>query len=222
MTTPNSVYSLCKCGCGKPTSIARKTSKRDGTVKGLPVPYVPGHQFRKPRIDFSGTVPFKIEGEYCKLIDLADGYFTVVSAHRHSGLSVYTWTKRWNPRTKSFYASRHDESDPFRRIIPMQREILGLRIGDPEKGDHINRNTLDNRDSNLRVATNQENGQNAKRKVTNTSGYKGVHFHAGKWQARICVNRERISLGHYASPEDAHEAYKRAALIYHGEFACFS
>jgi hypothetical protein len=34
---------LCECGCGLPAPIARRTNKRDGTVKGLPQRFVYGH-----------------------------------------------------------------------------------------------------------------------------------------------------------------------------------
>jgi hypothetical protein len=34
---------LCKCGCGKPTSIARRTRSDRGYVKGQPIPYISGH-----------------------------------------------------------------------------------------------------------------------------------------------------------------------------------
>lgn len=50
----------------------------------------------------------------------------------------------------------------------------------PEYGeiiDHINKDKLDNRKSNLRIATLSENGYNSKLPVNNTSGIKGVTYH---------------------------------------------
>ena len=51
--------------------------------------------------------------------------------------------------------------------------------------DHINRNPSDNRISNLREATHLENNKNASKRKDNTSGYKGVNWHARnkKWIA---------------------------------------
>ena len=40
---------LCECGCGKPTRIATRDQARYGHVKGQPVRFVPGHQWRQDR-----------------------------------------------------------------------------------------------------------------------------------------------------------------------------
>lgn len=66
--------------------------------------------------------------------------------------------------------------------------------------DHIN--TLsknDNRKTNLRQATQQENTMNRIRPSNNTSGKKGVSFdkYTGKWVAYISFNHEHIYLGRY-------------------------
>lgn len=86
--------------------------------------------------------------------------------------------------------------------------------------DHINGNRSDNRISNLRLASPADNSRNAKAGKNNTSGYKGVFFskQAGKFQARITVNRLKRHLGYFDTAEAAHESYKTAAVKYHGEF----
>lgn len=35
---------VCQCGCGQPTPPAKQTSKREGSIKGRPTRYLPGHQ----------------------------------------------------------------------------------------------------------------------------------------------------------------------------------
>lgn len=90
----------------------------------------------------------------------------------------------------------------------------------PTKGvDHRDTNKQNNRWANLRPATKSQNGANAKRSRRNTSGFKGVHRFRDKWCAQICVNRKRVNLGLFGTPEEAHSAYAAAAEMYFGEFA---
>lgn len=34
---------ICRCGCGRPTNIAKKTNRKLGHVRGQPLPYLTGH-----------------------------------------------------------------------------------------------------------------------------------------------------------------------------------
>lgn len=65
--------------------------------------------------------------------------------------------------------------------------------------DHINGNRFDNRKSNLRICTNQENNFNVPAQSNNTSGSKGVWFDKarGKWAAEIKYNNAKIHIGRY-------------------------
>jgi hypothetical protein len=89
--------------------------------------------------------------------------------------------------------------------------------------DHINMCRSENRIDNLRLATLTDNNRNRKAQSNNTSGYKGVTFHkgTGRFQAKICVNKRRISLGYFESAERASIAYQKAAKEHHGDFARF-
>jgi hypothetical protein len=89
--------------------------------------------------------------------------------------------------------------------------------------DHINGDTLDDRITNLREATWDENARNTKKPRHNRSGFKGVHWRANrqKWVAELKVNGKLIRAGSFKTAEEASEAYKQAAVKYHGEFACF-
>jgi hypothetical protein len=81
--------------------------------------------------------------------------------------------------------------------------------------DHINGDRTDNRWCNLRTATNAENKQNLSKKGTGTSGYLGVSKFKNKWVSRIVSNGERIHLGTFTSPEEAHFAYVEAKKLHH-------
>ena len=56
--------------------------------------------------------------------------------------------------------------------------------------DHINKNKLDNRKTNLRIVTLSENDYNSKLSANNTSGVKGVSYHkqSGGWEAALETN----------------------------------
>ncbi len=154
-----------------------------------------------------------------RLIALTQNQVTKVDATKYEQLNQFNWFAYWDPCSMSFYA-RRAKWNPGRkrqRIVEMAGEILQLKTN--EHPDHKNHDTLDNRRENLRKATKSQNMMNRRMKRDNTSGYIGVHWHLGKWQARITSNGKRISLGHFFSIEKADRAYDEAAKKLYGEFA---
>jgi hypothetical protein len=85
--------------------------------------------------------------------------------------------------------------------------------------DHADGDRLNNRLSNLRLASAHQNGANRKTPKTNTSGFKGVRKRGDRWRAEIEVHGRSISLGTYGSGDDASAAYYEAAQRYFGSFA---
>ena len=87
--------------------------------------------------------------------------------------------------------------------------------------DHINHNELDNRKSNLRICTNQENIRNCITPKNNKSGYKGIYWakDKNKWTVQITLNNKTKYIGRYEKLEDAIAARKEATKKYYGEFA---
>jgi len=81
-----------------------------------------------------------------------------------------------------------------------------------ERRDHRNRNGLDNRRDNLRVATASQNAHNTGLWAHNKSGYKGVGYNknARKWKARITVRKNVIHIGYFNSAIEASGARKKA------------
>jgi hypothetical protein len=90
-----------------------------------------------------------------------------------------------------------------------------------EQIDHINGVRGDNRISNLREATHQENRRNSSKRSDNTSGYKGVYWSTAsqKFRAECRVNGKKHSLGYHDTAEEAHEAYAAFTKEHHGDFA---
>jgi hypothetical protein len=117
------------------------------------------------------------------------------------------------------YAQRNVRAEGKRHTIKLHRQVLGLQTPRPLV-DHINRNRLDCRRTNLRLANHQQNGFNRGPAPNSRTGLKGVQqMPSGRWRARINWNRRTIHIGIYATSEEAHEAYTNAARHLAGEFA---
>lgn len=100
-----------------------------------------------------------------------------------------------------------------------------MNASDIDIVDHIKHlprqeHKIDNRKSNLRFVTQQQNILNSCTQQNNTSGYTGVVYIKGtkKWQARIDINGTRKSLGCYYDINDAIEARKLAEIKYFKEY----
>lgn len=122
-------------------------------------------------------------------------------------LSQFTWNLDINgyPRRSYRVGIRSDNKV---KCIQMQKEVAfraGL-TGTPFI-DHIDRDKLNNKRSNLRDATRSINGFN---RITNIgiSGYRGVKPMGKRWQARIGGAKQRITIGTFDTPEQAAIAYK--------------
>jgi hypothetical protein len=118
-------------------------------------------------------------------VDLAD--FARLNEHRWH-LNYGRYVARWPPR-------------PRRSKLLMHRVVLGLVDGDGMEGDHINRNPLDNRRSNLRVVTTAQNLQNTSSRRGSTSSLRGVSWdaRAGKWRAQGQLRGRKHHIAHFAS-----------------------
>ena len=155
-------------------------------------------------------------------IPLSQGQIALVSASRFKELNAYKWSADWSQTAKSFYAVRHcRKADGKQTSAFMHRAILGLEFGDKRQGDHVNMNTLDNRDENLRIATPSENQRNRGKNANNTSGFKGVYWRKDKlrWVAQIGFDGKKKYLGLFATAQEAHRAYCEASQDKHGNFS---
>jgi hypothetical protein len=86
--------------------------------------------------------------------------------------------------------------------------------------DHINRNPMDCRKSNLRLCNHTENRANSGARADNTSGFKGVGKYDGqKWRALVQCNGKPYQIGMFDTKEEAATAYDMKAKELFGEFA---
>ncbi len=86
--------------------------------------------------------------------------------------------------------------------------------------DHIDGNKTNNKLNNLRLATNALNQYNAKLRITNRSGVKGVSYDnkSKKWRASITINQKRVPLYYGDSWDEAVRERKKAESSIHPEW----
>ena len=146
-------------------------------------------------------------------VPLKGGAFAVVDAADWPLVSRHQWCLMENGYVVTSLTV------PRRMSLLMHRLIMGDEPG--VEYDHEDRDKLNNRRKNLRIATRSLNNANMTLRSNNTSGFKGVCWRPAlqKWRAEISVNRKNRYLGLFNTPEDAARAYNDAALEAFGEFA---
>ena len=87
--------------------------------------------------------------------------------------------------------------------------------------DHVDGNRSNNKISNLREATYQENSENYKTPKTNKSGVKNVSWYKSlnKWVVSISIRKTKKTVGYYDDLELAELVAIEARNKYRGEFA---
>lgn len=174
-----------------------------------------------PMCSKDSTAP-SISATY-RTIPLTYGKEAIVDATDYEWLSkrrCYAVEKsgRWYAAVVQ-YRGKHLQHQPT-QSIGMHRLILNAPPG--FQVDHINGDGLDNRRSNLRLATYSQNQANRHTRIfTNTSGYRGVSFKKQdrRWRAQITVEGRYQHLGYFNTPEEAARAYDRAFYEAFGEYA---
>lgn len=132
-------------------------------------------------------------------------------------LDKYTWQSFKTKKANTFYARAYiwDSEKREKRIFLHQL----LYESNEFIIDHIDRNGLNNKRENLRLATRSENRSNSKKFANNTSGYIGVYFRRNKWEVQITKNGKSHYIGVFNSIIEAAKAYDIMALKLNGNFA---
>jgi hypothetical protein len=154
-----------------------------------------------------------------KEIELTQGQVAIVDDWRYEELNQHKWCALWDSSLQSYYATRNSATiNGKRHLIRMHQVIMNTPKG--FHTDHIDHNTLNNTEENLRVCTSSQNAQNRSRYSSNTSGYKGVYHYKKGWRAQIkAAGSKPQYLGTYKTPEEAALVYDKYATEYFGEFA---
>ncbi|MBA43198.1 MAG: hypothetical protein CMF62_04205 [Magnetococcales bacterium] len=140
-----------------------------------------------------------------------DSYNFVSNYDWYYGVDGYAKCFRKKP-TKTTCGRRGGKL--HRMLMPRLPKGSGLVI------DHINRNRLDNRLSNLRICTAKENSYNRTKPKNSTSKYKGVRKQKnGKFSANLSKDGEIYQIKDLETEVIAAKTYDTLAETYFGEYA---
>ena len=158
-----------------------------------------------------------------RLIPMSQPKYAKVDPGDYERLRKHEWFIKKG--RNCFYAFRRVANGKAgeKRLIYMHQEVI--EVGDGKVADHINYDGMDNRRANLRAETHSQNMCHRRKCSGATqSKYKGIHWRKDlrKWIAQIRFEKKLIHLGCFRDEIKAAKAYDRAAIKYHGEFACLN
>jgi hypothetical protein len=112
-------------------------------------------------------------------------------------LEEYTW------HVDGGYVATNVPVPPYQMRARLHHCIMGQPIWEGDEIDHKNRNTLDNRRSNLRYATVSENRVNTSREVGKSTARNVYLRPDGKFRVQISRNGIRYCLGDFGTLDEA-------------------
>lgn len=158
-----------------------------------------------PDIETEDSV-YKIDVDDKIDIDDGDGYIMLVSKEDLNLVMNYQWYLT-SDRYPATYGSVDSGGERWGAPYPLHRFLVQhIPIG--YVVDHINRNRLDNRRTNLRVITAKQNSYNRKKPKNSKNKYKGVRK-MGKGKFKAVISKDGKT---YEIPDC--ETEKQAALAY--------
>lgn len=198
---------LCRCDCGKELPITGD-GLRGGSNHSCGCMRGENQRIRNKQ---------KRIAENKNEIPLGKGRVALVDPDDYDMLIDYGWHCAGS-KNHLYAATQVQLPDGKEKSIQMHRMIMNTPDG--MDTDHINGNGLDNRKSNLRISTHQENMRNRRKR----SKYKGIDFikKRGVYGARIKVDGKTHHFGYFISDVAAACVYDYAAIKHFGEFACLN
>lgn len=150
-------------------------------------------------------------------IPLTRGMVAIVDAADMPFLTQWSWYAVPASDGSTFYAARsHIRADGEKRQLRMHNALMtpaqGLTV------DHIDRDGLNNRRSNLRLANHRQNMANRRFKP-GCSGFRGVHKWGKRWSANVSVDGKPTVVAVCDTALEAALAYDAAARTAYGAFA---
>jgi hypothetical protein len=200
----------CECSCGSDkTVVATSGHLKDGIVRscGCLAREVAKERIRRNKIE-------AVDDYYIAYINNSDIVFSFDKCDLEI-VQQHTW---WADVKKdgNIYIRTTIYQCGKKKNMYLHRLLTGN-----DMTDHVDKNPLNNRRYNLRVANNTQNNQNTSLARNNTSGVTGVSWTKSnnKWHANIMVNYKNINLGYFDNIIDAIKARLDGEAKYFGDFA---
>lgn len=198
----NKTHWLCLCDCGNTTikiSSNLKNSKNQScqkcTKKKRAERILNIAKSRKKNNTFE-------EMEDCIIGNLSNGSSFTFDKKYFDIIKNYYW--RVNSEGYVITQTTQHDTNSKRKIIKLHKLITG-DIPQDKVVDHIDRNKLNNRCSNLRIVTKSQNGQNVGCRKTNKLGIKNIHYQtkSKKYRVSFDINKTKYYVGEFNSLEQA-------------------
>ena len=151
-------------------------------------------------------------------VEISGGFVVVIDDEDAPMVTQHKWRALPASKVKGrFYVARTSRRDDGRATTEyLHRAIMNAPRGTDV--DHINRDTMDNRRCNLRLATRTLNNANTVLRKS-THGFRGVSRDKATFSARLRHGGKVIRVGNLASAEDAARKYDELAIAHFGAFA---
>lgn len=150
------------------------------------------------------------------------GKIARVSPHRVEELSQWHWQASLDANG-DFYIHRW-ATDEFGNEyrLHLARHILGMERSDRREADHVDMDSLNNLDDNLRPLPRKHHTYNRRVRSDSRTGVKGVFFNGRKtgeiYSSKITHEGICVQLGSSSTIEEAAEKYAEGSRKFHGKF----
>ena len=157
---------------------------------------------------------FQIVGE-AAIGTLPSGDKFIIDVEDVPLVSKYRWYKKAD---QNYILNDTKENGRLVRRVRLHRFLMGLENDDKRIVDHINRNSMDCRKCNMRIATQSQNCLNKSIRSDNTTGFIGVHRSGKRYVASLWIAGNTVPLGTHADSVLCAQMYNHAARLLFGEF----
>ena len=154
-------------------------------------------------------------------VSLTQGQVCLIDACDMALVGEYKWCAHKEGKAKKYYVRASlSKVNGKRKFLGLHRLIMS--VTNPKiKIDHIDMNPLNNRKSNLRLATASQNGYNQTAHLNSKTGVKNISWHKqrNKYVLYIKMNGKAKHYGYFDTIEEAIAKRDELLPLLHKEFA---